>query len=218
MKRKIFILLAILLITSCGEKKFVCDNGELAGDQCLVREIKETIKSCQVGYEYNEERNLCINTMTIAAKRNFKCNSDSYIGDGKCISNEYFIKTVERQCISPNIQEGDTLSTTEDREDGCYEKICVNVLEDGTCGEYQENKIDYTVKTYCPEGTTEVGDVCRIISYQGRDYSCELGTLDGKNCIIENTSEVTLKCEDGYTLNEEENVCEKIRYENAYLK
>lgn len=219
MKKRTLILMSLLLLTSCGrEKTLICDRGELAGEECLVRETVELTKICQAGYEYDSERNLCVNKIEIDAKPKFICNQDYYVGDGKCISNEFFIKTIERQCISPNIPEGDTLSTTEVKDDGCYEKICIKANDDGTCAEYQENKIDYTVNSYCPEGTKEVEGVCRKIAYQGKSYSCELGTLDGKKCVIEQTSEVILKCDDGYTLNEKENVCERTIYEKAYLK
>lgn len=220
MKKRILLLVAILFLTSCGNKNFVCDRGELSGEQCIVHEEKEVTKACQPGYEYNEESNLCENVLTIDAKPKFLCNKDYYAGDSRCISKKIYAQTFERHCISDKIAEDDELSTTEEREDGCYEKICVKEAEDGTCAEFEENKIDYTVAWSCPSGTKKekTDGECHKISYQGVSYSCEIGELKGKKCIISKTAEVTIKCDEGFTLNKEKNICERNIYEKAYLK
>ncbi len=218
MKKRIIVLCMMLFLTSCGSKTLVCDRGELTGEQCLVHETKEVMKVCQPGYEYNEERNLCINSITIDAKPKFICNKGYYAGDGRCISTQVFAQTYEKHCVSKNIDEDDELSTTEVREDVCYEKICTKEAEDGSCAEFKENKIDFTINWGCPDGTKQIDGECRKTSYQGKKYSCELGTLNGKKCVIEQTSDATIKCEDGYTLNEKDNICERTIYEEAYLE
>lgn len=218
MKRRILLLISILLLTSCGEKTLTCDRGELSGEQCIIHETKEVSYKCQPGYDYDKKLKQCVNLMTIDAKPKFICNKGYYQGDGKCISTKVYAQTYERHCISKNISDDDELSTTEAREDGCYEKICLEVADDGTCAEFKETKIDYTVDWACPDGTKQIDGECRKTSYQGKSYSCEIGTLDGKKCIIEKTSEATIKCDDGYTLNEKDNICERTIYEEAYLK
>lgn len=219
--RKVLILIAILLLTSCGkEQVFVCDRGELAGEQCIVNETKDVVKTCQPGYEYNEEKDLCVNTLTIDAKPKFICNKGYYAGDNKCISEQVYGQVYAKECISKNIDEDDKLSKTEVRKDGCYEMICEKEAEDGTCAKFKEKKIDFTVSWSCPDGTKKLKEdgECHKVSYQGKKYSCELGTLDGKKCIIEQTDKPTVKCDDDYTLNEEKNICERTVYEKAYLE
>ncbi len=217
-KRRLVILIAILFLTSCGSKTLVCERGELAGEQCMIRTTKEIINTCPLSYEYDEEKNICVNSMSIDAKPKFICNKGYHQGDGKCISDKIYGQTFEKHCISKNIAEDDELSTTEVRDNSCYEKICIKEAEDGSCAEFKETKIDFTVDWACPDGSKQIDGECRKTSYQGVKYSCEIGTLKGKKCIIEKTVPVTIKCDEGYTLNEKNNICEKIIYEEAYLK
>ena len=215
--KKIIILILICFLSSCS-KKYICDTGQLVEDKCLITETKEVLKSCPNGYELDEERNQCISKMIIAAKPNYQCREGFYLGDSICVSEQIFAQQLERQCVSNNIKEGDTLSTTEEREGSCYEKICIEVAEDNTCKTYEEHQIDFQVKWSCPEGTRQIDGECHQVGYLGRNYSCELGTLEDKNCVIEKTADVTISCENGYTYNEENNNCERKVYEDAYLK
>lgn len=212
------------MLCSCGakesEKELACDRGELTGEECIVYETQNVIKSCKSGYEYDEEKDKCVSRMTIDAKPKYICNKDYYVGDGKCISNEVFAQKLERQCISKKIKEDDKLSTTEERAEGCFEKICIEIADDGTCKTYEENKIDYQVEWSCPSGTKKVDGECHKVAYQGKSYSCEVGTQseDKKKCIIETVDEIITGCEEGYTLNPEDNICERTIIEKAYLK
>lgn len=216
--KKVIMLIAICLLCSCGEKELVCDRGLLSGEDCIVYVTQDIRKSCKPGFEYEEETNRCVSRMTIDAKPKFICNKGYYQGDGKCISNEIFAQKLDRYCVSDRIADDDELSTTEERNSECWEKICIEVNEDGTCKKFEENKIDYKVQWGCPDGSKKIDGECRKISYQGKSYSCELGTLDGKKCIIESTSDVVLGCSEGYTLNEADGICDKTIYEKAYLK
>ena len=58
---------------------------------------------------------------------------------------------------------------------------------------------------------------CRKISWMYIDTSCEVGELVGDKCVIENLTEASISCEDGFEITEDYQ-CKKITYQDSILK
>jgi len=215
-KIKIFIIFIIgFIILGCGEVKLSCVNGELVDGVCKIVDLKDANIVCPSGYKFNHEKGKCVSSMSIAAKTVNKCSKGYVIGNEKwCISEKEYDIIIDRVCESDRIKEGDTLSSTYIAPSNlCYEKICVEKNEDGTeCLKYEEKNIAYKTKKSCPEkGMTMWEGYCRKIAWMYIDTSCEVGELVGNKCVIENLSDASISCEEGYSLVENYK-CQKVSY------
>ena len=214
--RKIVLLFVlVLLVVGCKGKEFTCEKGELVKDVCKVVEVVDADIKCPTNYEFNAEKGKCVNTMKIAAKTVNTCSKGYVIGNEKwCISEKKYDMIEKRSCVAKNIKEGDTLSSVYVAPNNlCMEKICVEKNEDGTeCLNFQEKAIPYTIKKECPQsGMTKWEGYCRKISWLYVDTSCEIGELDGKNCIIENLTDASVSSKEGYKVTEDFK-CQKVTY------
>ena len=223
MKNKLlYIVMFMLLICGCEDKKeLVCEQGTLVDGVCEIVEVADATILCPSGYTFNQEKGKCSSTMTIAAKTVNTCSKGYVIGNEKwCVSEKKYDMIVTRVCESDNIKEGDTLSSTYIAPSNlCYEKLCVEKNEDGTeCLKYEEKTIPYkTVKT-CPEkGMSKWEGYCRKLSWLYVDTSCEVGELVKDKCVIENLTDASISCEEGYSLTEDYK-CQKFKYVEAILK
>ena len=220
---KIYILMImVLLLIGCGKnEEILCEQGILEDGICKVEELKEANILCPTGYTFNLEKGKCVSTMTIAAKTVNKCSKGYVIGNEKwCISEKKYDMEYNRVCESDRIKEGDTLSSTYIAKSNlCYEKICIEKSEDGKeCLKYEEKNIPYKVKKICPEkGMTKWEGYCRKIAWMYIDTSCEVGELVGDKCIIENLTDASINCEEGYTLTSDYK-CQKITYHEPIKK
>ena len=219
MKKIIMLLVMIFFLTSCGsdDKKLVCKNGNLVADKCEIVDNMEVSLQCRDGYVLNEETNMCENTITIAAKQVSKCPDEYFIGsDLWCFSEKEYEKEVKLNCTSSNIKDDDLFSITYVEDNVCYEKLCIAVSEDGSsCTEFKETVLEAKVEESCPDGMKNDHGVCRKKYWMDRKYSCELGEMVGKECVIKDEIEQDVFCEnEEYKLNEDKTSCEKIVYEN----
>ena len=223
MKRIILLFIFILFITGCNkeEKQLVCEKGNLINGKCEIVESIDVSLKCREGYTLNEETKKCENTITIAAKQVSKCPDGYFIGsDLWCFSEKEYPKEVKLNCTSPNIKDDDLFSTTYVKDNVCYEKLCITISEDGTsCTEFKETVLDAKVEESCPDGTKNDDGICRKKYWMDRKYSCELGEMVGKECIIKDEIEQDAYCDNNeYKLNEEKNSCEKKVYETPIYK
>ena len=214
-KRILILLLIMMVLVSCKNIEYKCEQGELVNGVCKYVEYKDADILCPTNYTFDYEKGKCVSTMTIAAKTVNKCSKGYVIGNEKwCISEKKYDMIVTKVCESDNIKEGDTLSTTYIAPSNlCYEKICVEKNEDGTeCLKYEEKNISYKIKKECPEkGMTKWDGYCRKIAWMYVDTSCEVGELVEDKCVIENLTDASISCEDGYTLNDDFK-CQKVIY------
>ena len=221
MKKFLVLLIMMFLLTSCDSKEqtLTCTIGELDGDKCVVVETMDVATKCREGYTFNEETSLCENTITIDAKKISHCPDGYFIGsDNWCFSEKEYEMEEKLNCESKNIEEDDQFSTTYVTEDNkCIEKLCVKVSEDGeSCEEFKETELKAKVEKSCPTGTKNDDGVCRKKYWMIREYSCELGEMDGKQCIISDAIEMDNYCEEeGYKLTEDGTSCEKVTYYEA---
>lgn len=212
------MILLVLIVCGCSNNstpELSCENGVLDGDKCKIVETAQPILKCADGYVADEKNGKCTNTITIAAKQVSTCPTGYEIGnDNWCFSEERFPMIVKKTCESANIKEGDTFSSTFEKDGKCFEKICVKISKDGkVCEEFKETEIAYKEENVCPyDNMRKEDDMCRKKKWMLKDISCEIGTLDGKNCIIEDVVEKEKECTEGYSLNKD-NLCEKISYE-----
>ena len=58
---------------------------------------------------------------------------------------------------------------------------------------------------------------CRKLAWLKVDTSCEVGVLEGDKCIIENLTDASISCEEGYTLSDDYK-CQKITYTEPIKK
>lgn len=222
--KKVFILFIMtLFLVSCKkeEKELSCTIGELEDGKCKVVETMDVSKKCREGYSFNEENGKCENTITIAAKKVSTCPDGYFIGsDNWCFSEKEYPKEIKLNCESSNIAEDDKFSTTYEKDNKCIEKICTKVSEDGEkCEAYKETELKAKVEESCPSGMKNDDGVCRKKYWMNKKYSCDLGEKVGNNCIINDSIDMDLYCEnDEYKLNDEKNICEKTTYYEAVYK
>ncbi len=212
--KKIIILLLICLLTSCGNK-LSCENGTLEGKKCKIVLDETPQMVCPNGYNLNEETNKCENILVIDARPEYICPDGFTDGGDRCISIESYDKVEKKECLTDK-EEAEAF----EKDNVCYEKVCITKAEDGSCTEYSETPIDYKVSMVCPDETGIAFGECHKIVWQNKDYNCKLGTYDKKNkkCVIVDEKDLEPKCKDDYTYYKEDNICEKIYYENAYKK
>lgn len=223
-KKIIYMLVLILFVTACKDNKkqeLVCEQGELVDGACKIVEVVDANIVCPTGYTFNPEKGKCVSTMKIAAKTVNTCSKGYVIGNEKwCISEKKYDLIVTRVCESDNIKEGDTLSSTYIAKSNlCYEKLCVEKSEDGKeCLKYEEKSIPYKTKKTCPEkGMSKWEGACRKLSWLYIDTSCEVGELVGDKCVIENLTDASISCNEGYVITDDFK-CQKTSYVEAVLK
>lgn len=163
MRKRVLFCFFFLFLCSCSSKELTCEEGTYEEGKCKIVEEIEPVSVCTTGYTYNEETKKCENTLTIDAKTISICPSGYEIGnDTWCYSEKVYEQVTTKSCVSSRIKEGDTLSSTYEKNGECYEKICVSESEDGkTCQTFEENKISYTETTECPSGTSSIKGECR---------------------------------------------------------
>ena len=214
--RKLLFILIMFLLTGCSSQNMKCDEGVLEDGKCKIVEEIEAKLTCREGYTYDEEKDKCVNTLTIDAKKVSICPNGYEIGnDVWCYSEKVYEKENVKECVSDNIKEDDKLSSTYEKDNACYEKICTEKSEDGkTCLTYQENKIDYKEDTVCPKGTISVDGQCRKKQWMTKKVSCEIGEMVDNKCVITDEIDREYICDDGFSLNEKTKKCEKVKIVN----
>lgn len=212
------ILLLILLLLLCGcSKELSCSEGVLEDGKCKIVEEVEAKLACKTGYTYDSAKDKCTNTLTIDAKQVSICPNGYEIGnDVWCYSEKVYDKETVKSCVSDKIKKDDKLSSTYEKDNTCYEKICTEKSEDGkSCITFQENKIEYKEEVICPKGTISVKGECRKKQWMNKKLSCEIGEMVDKKCIITDEVDREYTCPSDYKLNEKTKKCEKIRYVEA---
>ncbi len=216
--KKILILILLLLLTGCEKnEELKCENGTLEGDKCRVVETVEAIKECDSGYTYDKKTGKCNNSITIAAKQVSTCPKGYKIGnDNWCFSEETFLMEAKRTCVSDNIKDDDKFSSVYEKDAKCMEKICKKVSKDGKkCETFEEKQIPYKEEDVCPFDNMKKDDgICRKKRWMTKDFSCEIGELVEKKCIITDTLAPRLSCDKDFSLTKD-GMCEKITFEAA---
>lgn len=147
------------------------------------------------------------------------CEKGNYI-DGKCRYKETIVP--EYTC-----EEGFSFNEETKRCEGI---ISIDASKQYGCDDNYELKSGKCIseKTYpkndngtCLEGTLYNGE-CKDIKYKKWVYSCPsaLGTLNNEThkCDLVDARKPEFTCEEGYTINETNNTCEKYIYEDTKLK
>lgn len=171
-------------------------------DKCDFENSKEQILVCEEGYKLEDDK--CIKEEKIDAELNYYCNDNYYFDGNKCVSNETFEIIIEEECLLPEDNPNALDVRVENGE--CLVNICAG-WTDGECSAGGLEPIDFTITEYCPNGTTKINGECKIIDNYDIYYSCEEGTLEDDKCIIDYEEDSILTCEEGYTFNEDCNLC-----------
>lgn len=186
-------------IEKVTEKPFVFANNI---GKCDFEKSKEQILICEDGYKIDGDK--CIKEEEIDPKINYYCIDNYYFDGNKCVSNETFEKLINKECLLP---EDDPNAIDVRVENGeCLVNICSG-WTDGECSAGGLESIDFTITEYCPDGTIDINNECKKINNYNTDYYCEEGILIDGNCIIKYEEKPILACEDGYTFNEDCNLC-----------
>lgn len=215
MKRSLVLICCIFFLCSCDNKELKCDKGELIEGKCVVLVSEDALLACKEGYTFNEESKKCSNTLKIPAKTVSKCPNGFEIGnDNWCFSEEEYDMVTKSECVSKDIKEGDTFSTTYVENNKCFLKLCNKVSEDGKkCEEFKTSEIKFTTSQVCPkDNMKKVDGKCRKKYWMTKKISCEIGVLEGKQCIVEDTIDQEYTCKKDYKFNQENKKCEKIFY------
>lgn len=171
-------------------------------NKCVFVGALSPIDLCDEGYVLEE--GICKKEEEVSAKESIVCPNGFFYNGTSCISNMDYEKVIDKQCLLPN--------------DGAYEvyigpngecvaNYCANWSDTGECTAGSGEPIDFTITEYCPNGTTMVGGVCKSITNSILEYSCEQGTLNNNKCFITREKESHIGCLEGYTYNEECNLC-----------
>ena len=195
MKKKLILLILILFLCSCGKEKiYYCINGELDGTECIITTLKDAEASCRkgytkVGYVCKERRD---------AIANVKCDTGYHAESGTCVSDE----TVEfKKKYYCNEQLFSNIESVRLSGEECVYELCVAYMDNGAC----KTKVianDQALETTdgCPSGSQEIYGVCRKVKQGKVTYTCDEGKLNGKYCILDNSTGVIYSCPEGQEL------------------
>lgn len=170
-------------------------------NKCNFEKTKEQELICDEDYILDDD--ICVKEEKVEALSNRICRSNYYLSGSRCVSNETFEKIVEKECIAP---EGDNYLNTIVENDTCLVNVCAG-WTDGECSAGGYEEIAFTIKEYCPDGTSLINGLCKKTTNFEIEYECEEGTLEDDACVIIKEEEPTLSCDEGYTFNKECNIC-----------
>lgn len=170
-------------------------------NKCNFENIKEQELVCNEGYTlYND---ICIKEEVVDAISNRVCKDNYYLSGSRCVSNKTYEKIIEKECIAP---EGDNYLNTIVENDTCLVNVCAG-WTDGECSAGGYEEIDFTITQYCPDGTSLINGECKKTTNFEIEYECEEGTLEESICLIKKEEKPKLSCREGYTFNDECNIC-----------
>ncbi len=154
----------------------------------------------------------CYHITKSEAKPSSTCEEDYTLVADTCQSIRDFPKVSEQFCEVPSseIRQDATSRVIDGR---CMVNVCQTRVQPGEEAQYPQHKVgdcligeeyevDFTTQRVCPDGTREIGGVCKRVAAPKTEYTCEEGTLEDKNCIVKEKIESKHTCEQGYTYNE----------------
>ena len=170
---------------------------------CEFANSIKPIEVCQDGYTLEDDT--CVKEEENNAHINLTCQSGYSLSGNNCISIDTFEKIEEQKCIAPTNPEADVIGTV--IENGiCFVQYCSGYT-DGECSAGYSDPTDFTVISYCPDGTKEINKSCKKVTSPNINYYCDDAELKDNKCIKISREEKVYKCSDGYILNEECNLC-----------
>lgn len=170
-------------------------------NKCSFENTKEQELICDEGYIL--DNSICIKEIVVDATSKRICKDNYYLSGNRCISNKTYEKLTEKECIAP---EGDNYLNTRIENDTCLVNVCVG-WTDGECSAGGYEEIDFTITEYCPDGTSLINGACKKTTNFKIEYECKEGLLKDKTCIIKKEEEPKLSCNEGYSFDEECNIC-----------
>lgn len=170
-------------------------------NKCVIANSKEIINVCSEGYVLDGD--ICKKEEQVNATATNVCPNGYYASGNTCISKTNYNMLTRKECIAPV---GDNVVGTHIENGQCFVNYCAG-WTDGECSAGSMEPIDFTVTSYCPNGTNLVNGVCKMLANYNIEYSCSEGTLNGDKCMTIREEESKIGCEDGYILNEECNLC-----------
>ncbi len=210
-KNIIMIIILCFVITGCdgfshAHKEYYCENGTLEDDHCNIYETSEIILQCDEGEELEENQCKYV-SLSLPATTGEKACSKGYYPyiNSMCVSDDTtdYITTIE--CPDP---ENDNETITAGLRT-CFRTTCKKKDDKGKCIESVQDEVEGKLKKVCPSGYKNIDLGCRKYYYSSGGYRCPSGELVEKNCVYYDYKDATKVCEEGFSLNEEKNICEK---------
>lgn len=230
LKKLIIILFLVMLLVGCGEKKedsvsgdtsknLYCEEGTLKDGKCEVIVAVDAKLTCETGYSLKDSA--CTKTETKSATSAKTCASGYTLSGNQCVSDADTAKTKTQVCEWPKDYPQQPRKNSTDqavvKNGKCILEIC-DTREEGVCMVGESPEIPFTTKESCPSGTKEINGKCKKTATPTTGYTCEVGELNGKDCIINDIKEPTGTCEDDYLYNATTKMCEKINLVEAKEK
>lgn len=185
---------------------------------CDEKELKDQVRVCDSGYSLEGEK--CIKKTNVSAKATKTCPNGYSLSGNKCISNATVEKQSKITCGTiPDYvyrRYNNNVYGTTIQNGKCYAKCCSaaagtgDTFTESNCPSIFLMEIDSTTNYYCAS-YTDANGYCHNVANFTTKYSCDKGTLSGKNCVITETSESKLVCPDGFTYSDECKKCEKVK-------
>lgn len=170
-------------------------------NSCVIQNSKELVNICEDGYTLDGD--VCKKEEVIDAVASNVCSNGYYLSGSTCISYTTYNFLTKQECIAPS---GDNVIEAKVENGECLVSYCSG-WTDGECSAGHTEPIDFTIISYCPDGTTLVGGVCKTLANYSVEYSCSEGTLSGNQCIVIKEEKAELGCEKGYIFDTECNLC-----------
>lgn len=222
MKKNIIIILLIcFFLTGCKESyskvEYFCEEGTLENEKCRMYASTDVLFKCNDGEELEEGKCKYVSMKIPASTGKNLCAKGYYLYVNKCISEETKAQIIkETTCpvsTDPNV-------TYEKGVGVCFKNTCKKKSKDGkTCEEkVQESVPAEDIKYTCPSGYKYIYYGCRKYYYINVKSVCPAGEPVENSCVFYEYHDPKEYCEEGYILNQEENICEKNYYVDASTK
>lgn len=170
-------------------------------------------KVCEEGYTLENEK--CIKRTNTTPKEHINCPDNFSLIGNSCISNYTINWTEHKTCTTtpttniPGFNANNVLNSYESNGK-CYITYCIDraYVPGTTCRTATETYESEASYSYTCSGYQD-GSNCKTYGNKSYSYTCDIGTLQGDTCVLEETKEYTLQCPEEYIYNSKCNACEK---------
>lgn len=210
-------------VTVLNNNEEIVENYSIVNESYVLQKVIEGTLKCPDGY--NLEKDKCIKNVMVNAVSTKSCDPGYDLKNNNCISKQSFEKIENKTCEIPSGFKSANGASYRDAyihvDGNCYVPICSKFVTEenkndpaylgydvGECVEGGAERVEFTIKYSCEQGTL-VDGFCKNIIKPKTEYSCTEGKLDGKNCVLTESLDADIECPENYILDPKSKMCLK---------